>query len=425
MNMKNKMENRELRRKSKDVKKLVVIIAVVTCVGAAAIFIGVNNSPYNKLMKAVSDNNAIKVISIYDKSMKGNEKAEDKVKKELESQAEKILEDFENEKFVYDEAIKKISFIADTGIISDKAGSIKDTIQNQYSQELERSTDKALKDFKSGMIDYNAAKAIITENAGKNVINEKCESVLKDLEVYNTSRQNFTEGMKLAEVKDYTGAVAKLKTVIKEDENYDTARKQIKELQTQYKNEVLETAESLAKEKKYDKAALIVKEGLEVLKKDKGLTAAKKEYEEKNIAKLRGAQKLKISYPGIVVQHPKKKDLYPDMLSATVTNEAAKVLTYYEVGFVAFDRDGNPLEIRHYPSGKKGSYVVTGMMEDVEVKKGESYGKGYGWEIYEKKGISTVKACVVRAEFKDGTAWENPFYPYWKEMYAGKQYIDN
>lgn len=121
------------------------------------------------------------------------------------------------------------------------------------------------------------------------------------------------------------------------------------------------------------------------------------------------------------------------------SNHTDKTITGYERGMLAFDKDGNPLQLRWIPfSDAEPAYFYLYDWADKEnVPPGASLDSGSppgvgGWSIMSDKPDKTdelsgmalqieyVLYCMKQITFDDGTVWENPYFDEWREQYEGK-----
>lgn len=110
-----------------------------------------------------------------------------------------------------------------------------------------------------------------------------------------------------------------------------------------------------------------------------------------------------------------ESDAYPDMLVVLLRNDAPEAeLLSATVAFAAIDALGAYIPIRG-PYSEEPLAVFVGDMSGLHVIPGATYGENYGWRLNEGHAIARVEACVVSAEFSDGTKWENPEYALWKQ----------
>lgn len=128
---------------------------------------------------------------------------------------------------------------------------------------------------------------------------------------------------------------------------------------------------------------------------------------------------IRVTSSKVLVQSKLNKDAYPDMLTAVVLNASGKEVTGYTVGFVAFDENGDPIEILTQYD-ENGYYEILGDAVDISVANGQSFGSSYGWRLENEHGIVYLKACVELATYSDGDVWENPIYSIWKEAFCEK-----
>ena len=62
--------------------------------------------------------------------------------------------------------------------------------------------------------------------------------------------------------------------------------------------------------------------------------------------------------------------------------------------------------------------VHGGKADSANIQPGKTFGEGYYWLI--EGSCDKILACVVSAEFYDGTTWENPYLEQWLNLYAEK-----
>lgn len=137
------------------------------------------------------------------------------------------------------------------------------------------------------------------------------------------------------------------------------------------------------------------------------------------IEKLRKEQKLTCKSAKILVQDTKYKSLYPDMLTAKITNNTKETVKSYEVVFLAYDKNYLPVKIKGQ-FDSEGAYSKACLDDEANLIAGASTEEDYGWKLNQSHGITYIIACVKEAEFFNGEKWENPYIQYWLEKYEGK-----
>jgi len=128
---------------------------------------------------------------------------------------------------------------------------------------------------------------------------------------------------------------------------------------------------------------------------------------------------IRVSSAKVLVQSKLNKETYPDMLTAVVANGTAQNITAYTVGFLAYDANGEPVQILTQYD-ENGYYEILGDAEGIELLAGQTFGSSYGWRLQEQHGITYLIACVQKATFDDGSVWENPIYSIWTDAFAEK-----
>lgn len=106
------------------------------------------------------------------------------------------------------------------------------------------------------------------------------------------------------------------------------------------------------------------------------------------------------------------------------TNNTTKKITEYQVGILAFDQDGNPLEISWLSEDQPNYYHLA--IDDVnEIAPGKTFDEIGGWSLKESDSSTTKIAyslfCDKQITFEDGTVWENPDFENWLSTYQGKK----
>jgi len=140
-------------------------------------------------------------------------------------------------------------------------------------------------------------------------------------------------------------------------------------------------------------------------------------------------------------------------ISHSISNQTEKTISGYQLAWLAFDKDGSPLELywdaRNVDKGGDHGNVGFGNGIDYGVVVGikEYSPKSYEWLLDTTQSISPNQAvdrggwylfdgwwdqsngehkakyiisCIKQVTFEDGTVWENSQYSEWMETYRGK-----
>lgn len=128
----------------------------------------------------------------------------------------------------------------------------------------------------------------------------------------------------------------------------------------------------------------------------------------------------------LVIQDDEYKAIYPDLLTATVTNNSADTIKNYEIVFLAYDENGYPIKIKGQMDFTEGSYEYTAVASDANIPVGSTHGEDTGLSLDETTGgrIGYVMACVQKAELYNGDIWENPYYQQWLDAFMDKPLPD-
>ncbi|MBU3210467.1 L,D-transpeptidase [Clostridium algidicarnis] len=112
-----------------------------------------------------------------------------------------------------------------------------------------------------------------------NVVNSKVKEIQESLPVFSSSKDSFEKGSKLFNNKDYVDAMKSFNEVRSFSSEYLEALDMKKKCYLAIKEDTLEKADKLAKDKYYSKAILLIEDNLRLFKEDKELLAKVKEYE--------------------------------------------------------------------------------------------------------------------------------------------------
>lgn len=191
---------------------------------------------------------------------------------------------------------------------------------------------------------------------------DEVDKTINEINELVMSQEAYDAGIKSIESKEYKKAINQFSAVLKEDiNNYNNAQNKIKEVENLAKSTILVTIDEC-----------------------------------------------KIAY-----SNPSMKSMYPGQLQIKVTNYFDKTIKNFNVCFIGFDSNNNPVEIPSYLSDNQGlEFMGTG--QDVSIPKGGTWGNGtMGWNIGPSDNLVRVEAAIKELEFEDGTIWSNPLYDLW------------
>ncbi|MGG7165325.1 DUF5780 domain-containing protein [Clostridium ihumii] len=352
---------------------LVLVIMICTVVGIMYF-----NNPISKYKSDIKNNKQTEAAKLYNNKIKGNSDNENKISTFLKSKSLDIINSFRNEKIDFNKAKDKLDIIKKTGLISSDVNNAIDKVNN-----------------------------------------------------LNNSRIAFKKADEFLKNNNLINAIKEYKNVISDDKNYEKAKEQINNNEKKYKEQVLKSAEEFANKKDYDKAVTILSEAIVVFSNDAELTSKNETYKKLQQEKLEAERKQEIDKSkseqlvivessNIAIQDSRYKALYPDMIQVIVNNKSEKTIKNMNIGCLAYDKNGYPLQIKTQFNFSGGNYEFIGNAPNVNIIPGGRFGDNVGWNLDESHGISKVLACVKTVTFYDGTTWDNPYYEYWIEQYKEK-----
>ncbi|KAB2952169.1 zinc ribbon domain-containing protein [Heliorestis acidaminivorans] len=314
----------------------------------------------DKFARLLSQGQYIEAKSVYSQKIEGDELKEKNVKIIIKNQATAIFNNYKNKKTNYEEAKQSLNGLLELGISSN--------------------------DIKK--------------------VDEK-------IELLQRSRTSFEKGNEYLDKTNYGEAIKAFGNVIEEDDSYDIAQKLIKDNLVTFKDDIIKKADNYYNNGEYINAINTINDGLKYLKNDEVLTAKKEIYQEKRIEYLKENQELVVLSAGILHDW-----LHDEMAEVIVKNTTNKVVKKYEVGYMAYDKNGYPIKVGWLTP----EYLKIGLAE-ANIQPNQTYGRNSGWQL-RNKNANKILAVVKYVEYYDGSVWNNPYYRLWVEKYKEKPLVD-
>lgn len=108
-------------------------------------------------------------------------------------------------------------------------------------------------------------------------------------------------------------------------------------------------------------------------------------------------------------------------LHYTWKNVSEKTVTRLQYCLLAYDGSGNPLRLHwNMLDSSAGTSYGNIVESELTIQPGEIYDIPGGWSLERPTQVSTALACIIWADFEDGTTWINPEYDWWRSTYLGQ-----
>lgn len=260
-------------------------------------------------------------------------------------------------------------------------------------------------DYNNAKISYEVATQNFTKMSNfKSFNNDKLVSL-------NASKQAFLTGEGLIKENKTLDAILEYKKVIAEDTNYKSAQDKIESSKTVLLTQVQDKLKSFESLKDFNGGLALIAQIDSIFPNDNSIAAKKSSFETmKKNAEIQGyksSQKLTV-----VNAYTINEGNYIILRGATVVvkNNTSQVVKKYVVGILMFDSNGYPVD-NSYSSLYGDGNEKKGNATSPNIQPGATYGSGQYWDI--EDNATKIKACVISAEFYDGTSWTNPYYEYW------------
>lgn len=146
------------------------------------------------------------------------------------------------------------------------AGSVEK--ESKTRVELDNYISALVEKYNDGDLDYMTVKSRLDTIAKLDVTSSSLQDGYDNLETLKNSKSAFENAKEKAEQNDLAGAIADYGKVVSMDRNYDTAKDERAKLAAVYKEAVLNDAESLADEKKWDEAIATLGKAKNLMKDD-------------------------------------------------------------------------------------------------------------------------------------------------------------
>lgn len=231
------------------------------------------------------------------------------------------------------------------------------------------------------------------ESALKNCTDLAAGAILSDVETMKSNGQ-YKEAYEL---------------LCKTDSNLltDAVKAAKDECEGLYTQSVLDSAAQLAEQGDYDGAIAAINEGQRLLS-GQGLKDKAEEY---RLEKLKAEQLVTVESTDVGQSYIFNKAI------VVIKNQTDKVLKEYSVGIIMLDSNGYPVNNTYSHQELLGyKNVCGGRADSANVQPGKTYGSNIYWNI--EGDCDQILACVISAEFYDGTSWDNPYFLPWVAFYA-------
>lgn len=294
--------------------------------------------------------------------------------------------------------------------------------QAEVEEVLSSSIQQVKDQFLNGEMEYYAAANRLELMAGTN-LSAEADEALKELDVLGNSRDAFSAGMQLLEQNLTRAALEQLQLVVENDYvHFSQAQELIRRTTEEHRNVALQEADRLALDNNHEAAIASLREALELVPEDSELKTKKIVYESQHAEKLRVERKAKMeeleSQQQVLIT---KSEITIDrrgsnILINTIKNLSDKTTQRVSMGVLAFDPEGQPIEMEAIGS----DYLLQSSLV-IKVEPGETVVPAMGF-LLKGSGLEFNKywVCVRAVTYTDGTEWTNEYYEYWLEEYKQK-----
>jgi uncharacterized OB-fold protein/thioredoxin-like negative regulator of GroEL len=321
----------------------------------------------------------------------------------------------------YEDAISALNKVQSNGYADDSITALLEQTKAGYSESIRQEAIKSA-DALAARNDFTGAfdilKAVPSEHGNNEITAKMSEMKPKATQnVFDTASAKFNSG-------DFIGAYDYLNGV-----SSDLLSTEVRALKASSRSKCIadatQQADAYAQSGDYAEAVSLLDTAIRKFSiVDATIRDKRDQYNQYNLKKLEGEQLITVektqvwptyNYSGIV-------DAF-----VVIKNGSDKVVKQYVVAMIMLDSDGfllhNSYDYNYY--GYTNVYV--GKRDSVNIQPGETYGStsyngptSFYWMIDGGGICKKILACVVSAEFDDGTTWNNSYYDAWVEMYAGK-----
>lgn len=103
-----------------------------------------------------------------------------------------------------------------------------------------------------------------------------------------------------------------------------------------------------------------------------------------------------------------------------ISNNTDRTIAGYQIGMLAYDKKGKPLEQYWTGPNNKKSYFHLYEAKRVYLFPGQKSNQDGGWSLNEKTKVAYAVYCIKEVTFDNGEVWKNPDYDKWKKTYLKK-----
>lgn len=405
---------RKLNKKTK-----VIIGAVIGLISIIVVLISiiaiVMNDPVNKYIKYMKKGDVESAEQLYLSEIADSEKNKEKLAKEIDGIISGIVDEFLSQDVEYEVAKTEILKYESTEPVKDKVNEALNTIRGKYVERLTEEANCIQTDYFDKKIQYDEAISKLDEIKESGLIADTVSNIKKAINDDKESSDAYEKGKEYYQNNELENALEEFIKVGEKNSNYTDAQLKIGEIKSLYEQQIVSEAKALENTNldsalsKVNKAIGLIgsTETLSGLKSDytKRIQEEKERKEAERIEQLKNSQEIVVL--GIKVDGPgflNSNDVY-----VTVKNQSNKYVKEYRVCMLVFDKNGYPL-VPSYNSNniEYGKAVKT-------LAPGEVYGNSSYWTIFCAEKMN-VKACVVSAEYQDGSIWKNEYYDIWLQQ---------
>lgn len=409
-------ETDSLEKKKLNKKLLGGIVAAISVAGiilTVIIILIINmNNPVNKYISYIEKGNFDSAKQIYSDEIDNSEDKKEELSTKIKSKLNDIVEAFQNQEKDYDDARNEILVYDNIELVKyDVSGSLS-KIRQEYETRLKKEVDDIKASYFEGKLEYEGVINKLNKIKEAGLISVYISDAEKLIKTDKDSYEAYEAGENYYKNKEYEKALEEYVKVDSNNSKYEDAKTKIAEVKNTYEQQVISEVKALESSNigealsKVNKAIRLIGETqkLSDLKKDytKRIEDEKARKEAERIENLKNNQAIVVL--GTSVDGPgflNGNDVY-----VTVKNQSSKYVKEYTVCMLIFDKNGFPL-VPQYNSNniEYGRDVKT-------LAPGEVYGQNSYWTVFCAEKMY-VKACVISAEYQDGSSWTNEYYSYW------------